>query len=261
MSNLRFQETTRALWNEESRTPNTFGGVHLSLEQCNNPAGLVITKETFSPDKHDLGMIDPLAVELIGIDQANIVLPNKKLFANSIIYSDDSGELPNFLAPVSAEKNRAMTNLLSILKRALSFSDNHQTFEISPKQSKIIPVADIDFIIGKYESFLDQADANLRILKHKKAINIIIAHSLDLELPPNVGTISLGRGAEINTNRRKEVDEFNKYLDEQKQSLLKEQQAKYGRVALIRTTNTEIGFDAKGVDRQIATLIKNGVVR
>ncbi len=258
----KLKETMRSLWNENSKSSYSLG-VNLNFKQSNNLNGLVIGNETFSPDKHSLDSLNVLASELSEIDQADIVLPFRNLIINSILIENEhkSSNENSLLKAIDLSKDNASKKFHKILKSSMFFINSHKEYSIYPKQDKKIPKADISFLIGKYENFLDQDDQNLKLNNSRKIINVILAHPLDLELPPKAGVIYVGNGMEVNTHKTKQLNKFNHHLNQQKENLLEKQRAKYGRVALIMTTEAEIGFNVQETDKQIASLIKQKIIR
>jgi hypothetical protein len=267
-------ETSRVIFDKSSIYD--FGaGLHTTERQRPGDFGALVGYENFDPARHRIDQIDHTSEleDVFDVPQVQIVLPYNRLNLNVMLNIGNEPTLPKYLQEVIDGKLRLTTNLTEALVGAKQIGDRArllvmgETVQYAGLPSAVnVPTRDGSSVqrtiqdqagrafLNFWVSGFSGVDPNVRV---PKTVAVKANHPLELELPPNVGIVSLGGLKECDTDKPKQLKATNKELSERHEEALKKL-ASMGLtiVEVVYDSSHALGFDSKKLDRELAKAVR-----
>lgn len=234
-------------------------GLHRLQQQAVSVGGLDVGSMDFNPSRHSPHLIDPLAVtqDVFDTPQVRLQLPSNPMIVSLV----GDYRFGSDLEPIRNMKTDAVDSILKGLVDATPSLDRIDVKKITEEQddnkvaAELLELCSVGLciVVSDFRKFAlerpfsDRADV----------LALKVNHPAERAIMANVGTISLGGIAEINTNNPAQVQVANAKLEKrhfERMQALQRAGAKAG--AVLVAPNLPLRIDPQTTDAVIASLVR-----
>ena len=271
-------EQTQQALSELSASRQYEFGTHGGLQLKSGVPGTDVGEFPFNPAKHSPVDIYPFSLmeQATGVPHVRMVIPHRPLEANIVVHHDNLANddprivrmkrglaqvvmqevedaLPGLTdRPFSYEVGGDLIEAESGLGVETLETQDDQPLTIARSVAELCAES-LTFVISDFKRLpLDEAGAD-----YSSTIAIKVNHLAEMALPPNIGIVSLGAAAEVNTNKQRELQKFNMELAQQHQSIT--ERLKRAGIAVAQVVfdprYSPYNFDVTEADKQTAAAV------
>jgi hypothetical protein len=261
---MLFPQTQEQLYEMAAMQP-LMSGVHRADMPDTGRYGLVMGETVFDPLIDSVGDIRPDSIKarITGAPHVQVVMPRENMNVNLVVDAD-SGQEDHW--KISQQKQKMALGLAeSVWDSTPSSTDWFGVYYLGEGASKElqhvgtpIKVENVaDLCLGGITMIMSDFRRLHFDRKLPGTIGIKVNHPADLSIPPNVGVIPLGNGIDVNTNKKRELQELNDTLRARRESILRRlADAGLSTVEVVYRPSKASGFDVAKADAEIANKLK-----